>query len=79
MIFAGGMPIMFPLVLAALIVRYFSIKYLFIYVNKPPKLTDRLIAKKTSFIMLIAFFAYTVNSVWALGVEKIFPPKTALF
>lgn len=68
MIFAGGMPVMFPLILAALIVRYFSIKYLFIYVNKPPKLTDRLIAKKTSTILLIVFFAYAINSVWALGV-----------
>lgn len=68
MVFAGGMPIMFPLTLAALLVRYFSIKYLFIYVNKPPKLTDRLLATKTSLILMVAFFAYTINSVWALGV-----------
>jgi hypothetical protein len=68
MAFAGGMPIMFPLILAALLVRYFSIKYLFIYVNKPTKITDRLIASKTSVILMVAFFAYTMNSVWALGV-----------
>jgi hypothetical protein len=79
MIFAGGMPIMFPLILAALLVRYFSIKYLFIYANKPPKITDRLIAKKTSLLLLIAFFAYTINSIWALGVESIFQPTVLLF
>lgn len=70
---------MFPLILAALIVRYFSIKYIFIYVNKPPELTDRLIAKKTSLILLIAYFAYAINSVWALGVEKILKPNITLF
>lgn len=66
--FAGGIPLMFPLILLSLIVKYFSIKYLFIYTSKLPKLTDRFIVARIPQILLIAVFLYVVNTIWALGV-----------
>lgn len=41
-VFAGGMPILFPLILLALITKFIAIKYLFVYANRPPMCTDRL-------------------------------------
>lgn len=79
MVFAGGMPIMFPLILASLVLRYFSMKYLFIYANRPPPIIDRLFAKATPVFLIVAILAYSVNATWALGVEQIFTPKTRLF
>lgn len=79
MAFAGGMPIMFPLILLSLVVRYFSMKYLFIYTSKPPKLTDRLIATKMPHLLFIIVIVYIANTVWALGVEQIFTPNKRLF
>ena len=68
MAFAGGIPLMFPLILLSLIVKYFSMKYLFIYTSKFPKLTDRFIVAKIPQILLITIFLYVVNTIWALGV-----------
>lgn len=79
MTFAGGMPIMFPLILAAIVLRYFSMKYLFIHANRPPPISDRLLAKTTPVFLLVALIAYSANTTWALGVEQIFTPKTRLF
>lgn len=79
MAFAGGMPIMFPLILLSLLVRYFSIKYLFIYTSKFPKITDRLIAAKIPHLLFIVIVVYVANAIWALGVEQIFTPNKRSF
>lgn len=70
---------MFPLMLASIVLRYFSMKYLFIYANRPPPVTDRLLAKATPVLLFVAIIAYSANTTWALGVEQIFTPKTRLF
>lgn len=79
MVFAVGLPILFPLILAALIVRFFSLKYLFIYVNRPPRLTNSHLASTTSAILFVAILCFTINGIWALGVEQVFSPTYAVF
>lgn len=66
--FAGGLPILIPILLATLIIKYFTTKYLFLHFNKPPPITDRTLANKIPPILLFTITAYLLNSIWAFGV-----------
>ena len=67
-IFAGVMPILIPLLLIALTLKYFTTKYLFLHLNQPPPITDRTLANKIPPILLFIITTYMLNSIWGLGV-----------
>lgn len=75
LVFAGAMPVLFPLILVALTIRFYSLKYLLLNANNPPKITNRLIAKLIPTIIIVGIVVYTMNVIWALGTETIFDPK----
>jgi hypothetical protein len=75
LVFAGAMPVLFPLILAALIIRFYSLKYILLNANNPPKITDGLMARRIPTIIIVGIVVYTMNVIWALGVESIFDPK----
>ena len=68
MTFAGLMPILIPLILLNLIIKFFIFKYTFVYFNHVKKITDRLISDKCYAILIISCLAYCFNSIWGLGV-----------
>lgn len=67
MAFAGLMPVLIPLVLLNLILKFFLFRYTFVNFNKVSNVTDRLIADKSTPILTIACIAYCLNSIWGLG------------
>lgn len=75
LVFAGAMPVLLPLILLALIIRFYSLKYLLLNVNNAPRITDRLIARRIPTIIIVGVVVYTMNAIWALGVENIFDSK----
>ena len=75
LVFAGAMPVLIPLILAALIIRLYSLKYLLLNTNNPPRITDRLMARRIPTIIIVGIIVYTMNVIWALGVESIFDSK----
>ena len=75
LVFAGAMPVLFPLIFAALVIRFFSLKYLLLNANNPPKITDRLMARRIPTIIIVGIIVYTMNVIGALGVEAIFDSK----
>lgn len=74
MMFSGGSPLMIPIILIGLTLKYLSAKFLFIHFNKIPDATGYYLISRTPYILLIAFIVYFVNGVWAFGVEDIFSP-----
>lgn len=68
LVFAGSMPVLFPLILTALIIRFYSLKYLLLNDNNAPKITDRLMASRIPSIIIVGILVYTMNVIWALGV-----------
>jgi hypothetical protein len=67
-IFAGAMPLLIPVLLLALTVKYFTTKYLLLHLNQPPAITDRTLANKIPPILLFIITTYLLNSIWAFGV-----------
>ena len=67
-IFAGSMPILIPILLITLTIKYFITKYIFLHFNTPPPITDTTLANKITPILLFTITAYLLNSIWAFGV-----------
>jgi len=79
MLFSGGSPIMIPIILIGLSLKYLSAKFMFIYFNKIPDVTGPYLVSRTPLLLLVCFIVYFINTIWAYGVEDIFSPLTTLF
>ena len=78
LVFAGAMPIMLVIMPFAVAARYLAAKYLFLYAYKVPLPAAQLNTQiLTALIAILTLYVF--NSVWAYGVEQIFPLAHIVF